>query len=159
MFCLSSLEMLSPALTASPIKDDPELHWMPLFISHTHLHVVLSLWLSLPTHRVWKSPISETNFWKERIKAKNERHLCLQNYTHKIIHSSAMYYQNLIIIHECSKELLKMKNNKSLFWHLVWGGIICFGNFPKGTYVQSQSPCWLVIKNTRQVLHIRGGGQ
>ena len=87
---------------------------------------------------------------------KNERDSCLQNYTHKIVHSSAMHYQNLIIIHECSKELLKMKNNKSLFWHLVWGGIICFGNFPKGTYVQSQSPCWLVIKNTRQVLHIRG---
>ena len=25
MFCLSSLEMLSPALTVSPIKDDPDL--------------------------------------------------------------------------------------------------------------------------------------
>ena len=54
---------------------------------------MLSLWLSLPTHRVWKSPKSETNFWKECIKAKNERHLCLQNYTHKIVHSSAMHYQ------------------------------------------------------------------
>ena len=33
--------------------------------------------------------------------------------------SSAMYYQNLIIIHECSKKLLKMKNSKSFFKHLV----------------------------------------
>ena len=47
---------------------------------------------------------------------KNERHLCLQNYTHTIVHSSAMHYQNLIIIHECSKKLLKMKNSKSLFF-------------------------------------------
>ena len=31
----------------------------------------------------------------------------LHNQTHKIVHS-AMYYQNLIIIHECSKELLKI---------------------------------------------------
>ena len=44
---------------------------------------------------------------------KNERHLCLQNYPHKIVHSSAMHYQNFIIILECSKELLKMKNSKT----------------------------------------------
>ena len=49
-------------------KDDPDLQWMPLFISHTDLHVVLSLWLSLLTHKVSKSPKSETNFWKECIK-------------------------------------------------------------------------------------------
>ena len=30
----------------------------------------------------------------------------LYNQTHQIAHSSAMYYQNLIIIHECSKKLL-----------------------------------------------------
>ena len=34
----------------------------------------------------------------------------LHNQTHTIVHSSAMYYmyQNLIIIHECSKKLLKV---------------------------------------------------
>ena len=39
------------------------------------------------------------------------------NFAHKIVHSSAMYYQNLIIIHESSKskKLLKMKNSKSFF--------------------------------------------
>ena len=36
----------------------------------------------------------------------------LHNQTHKIVHSSAMYYQNFIIIHERSKKLLKMKNSK-----------------------------------------------
>ena len=41
------------------------------------------------------------------------------NFAHKIVHSSAMYYQNLIIIHECSKKLLKMKNSKSFFLHLI----------------------------------------
>ena len=35
--------------------------------------------------------------------------MCLQNYTRKIVHSSAMHYQNLIIIHECNKMLSKMK--------------------------------------------------
>ena len=37
------------------------------------------------------------------------------NFAHKIVHSSAMFYQNLIIIHESSKKLLKMKNSKSFF--------------------------------------------
>ena len=36
-------------------------------------------------------------------------------FAHKIVHSSAMFYQNLIIIHESSKNLLKMKNSKSFF--------------------------------------------
>ena len=44
----------------------------------------------------------------------------LHNQAHQIVHASAMYYQNLIIIHECSKKLLKMKNSKSFFKHLVY---------------------------------------
>ena len=32
-----------------------------------------------------------------------------------IVHSSAIHYQNLIIIHECGKKLLKMKNSQSYF--------------------------------------------
>ena len=51
---------------------------------------------------------------------KIKKHLCLQNYTHKIVHSSAMHYQNLIIIDECGKKLLKMKYSKSFFLHLVY---------------------------------------
>ena len=39
----------------------------------------------------------------------------LHNQTHKIVHSPAMYNQNLSIIHEYSKKLLKMKNSKSFF--------------------------------------------
>ena len=41
----------------------------------------------------------------------------LHNQTHKIVHSSAMYYQNLIIIHECSKKLLKMKYSIFFFFN------------------------------------------
>ena len=37
------------------------------------------------------------------------------NFAHKFVHSSAMYYQNLIMIRECSKKLLKMKNSKKKF--------------------------------------------
>ena len=28
------------------------------------------------------------------------------NHTHKIVHSSAIYYQNLIVIHESSKKFI-----------------------------------------------------
>ena len=42
-FLPSSLEMLIPSLTASPIKDVPDLQLISLSISHTHLHVVLFL--------------------------------------------------------------------------------------------------------------------
>ena len=35
--------------------------------------------------------------------------------THKSAHSSAMHYQNLFIIHERGKKLLKMKNSKTFF--------------------------------------------
>ena len=38
------------------------------------------------------------------------------NNTHKIVHSSAMYYQNLIVIHESSKKLLTIKSVKC-FWN------------------------------------------
>ena len=38
----------------------------------------------------------------------------IYNQTHKIVHSSTICTtKNLIIIHECSKKLLKMKNSKS----------------------------------------------
>ena len=42
--------------------------------------------------------------------------MSLQNYNNKIVHSSAMHYQNLIIIHECSKKLLKMKKIAKVFF-------------------------------------------
>ena len=37
------------------------------------------------------------------------------NFAQKIVHSSALYYQNFIIIHESSRKLLKMKNSKKVF--------------------------------------------
>ena len=107
----------------SCIDCEPHKGW-PRFVMNASIHLshsfvcsAFSKWPSLLTYRVWKSPKSETKFWKECIKAKKWKTpvLCLQNYTHKIVHSSAMHYQNLIIIHECSKKLLKMKNSKSFF--------------------------------------------
>ena len=38
--------------------------------------------------------------------------MCHQNHTHKILHSSAIYKQNLNKIHEPSKKLLTMKSVK-----------------------------------------------
>ena len=64
----------------------------------------------------WKNvPKSETNFWKQCIITEQWNTVMTPNFAHKIVHSSAMYYQNLIIIHESSKKLLKMKNSKSVF--------------------------------------------
>ena len=53
----------------------------------------------------------QTIFWKECMITVQWKRVMLHNQIHKIVHSSAMYYQNLIIIHECSKKLLKMKNS------------------------------------------------
>ena len=47
----------------------------------------------------------------------NSLYLCLQNYTHKIVPSSAMHYQHLVIIHECGKKLLMIKNIKGFFFN------------------------------------------
>ena len=38
----------------------------------------------------------------------------LHNQTHQIVPVCAMYYQNLIIIHECRKQLSNMKTSKSV---------------------------------------------
>ena len=54
-------------------------------------------------------------FWKQCIITEQWNTVMTPNFAHKIVHSSAMYYQNLIMIHECSKKLLKMKNSKCFF--------------------------------------------
>ena len=45
----------------------------------------------------------------------NDRQLWHQIYTHKIVHSSAMYYHNLNVIRKCSKKLLTIKSVKVFF--------------------------------------------
>ena len=45
---------------------------------------------------------SEAIFWKECMITEQWKRVMLHNQNHKIVHSSATYYQNLIIIHECS---------------------------------------------------------
>ena len=56
-------------------------------------------------------PIFENNALSQN----NETQLWHQMYTHKIVHSSAMYYHNLNVIRKGSKKLLTIKNNKSFF--------------------------------------------
>ena len=73
-------------------------------------------WIGILFVHSWKNvPKSETNFWQQCIITEQWNTVMTPNFAHKIVHSSAMYYQNLIIIHECSKKLLKMKNSKSFF--------------------------------------------
>ena len=109
----------------SCIDCEPHKGW-PRFAMNASIHLTHSFAYSafsmdfLPPYRVWKSPKSETNFWKECIKAKKIKDTNASKVMPiNTVHSSAMHYQNLIIIHECSKKLLKMKNNKSFFKHLV----------------------------------------
>ena len=46
------------SIDCEPHKGCPRFATIALFISHTHLHVVLSLWRALKPHKVWKSPKS-----------------------------------------------------------------------------------------------------
>ena len=80
------------------------------------VHLVVQTLIGILFVHSWKNvPKSETNFWKQCIITEQWNTVMTPNFAHKIVHSSAMYYQNLIIIHESSKKLLKMKNSKSFF--------------------------------------------
>ena len=73
-------------------------------------------WIGILFVHSWKNvPKSETNFGQQCIITEQWNTVMTPNFAHKIVHSSAMYYQNLSIIHECSKKLLKMKYSKSFF--------------------------------------------
>ena len=73
-------------------------------------------WIGILFVHSWNNvPKSETNFWQQCIITVQWNTVMTPNFAHKIVHCSAMYYPNLIIIHECSKKLLKMKNSKSFF--------------------------------------------
>ena len=87
--------------------------WMNTLLSW--IHAVQTLWGFEIVHSWWNVAKSETIFWKECMITEQWKRVMLHNQTHKIVHSSAMYYQTLIIIHECSKKLLKMKYSKSCF--------------------------------------------
>ena len=70
-----------------------------------YIHVAAEMWQNL-----------KQLFLKECMITEQWKRVMLHNQTHKIVHSSATYYQNLIIIHECSKKLFKMKNSDSYFF-------------------------------------------
>ena len=107
-----SLPMLIPSIDCKFHKRCPRFEWIPLL---SWAHAVQTLWGFKNVHSWWNVAKSETIFWKECMITEQWKRVMLHNQTHKIVHSSAMYYQNLIIIHECSKKLLKMKNSKSSF--------------------------------------------
>ena len=91
-------------------KRCPRFEWIALL---SWIHAVQTLWGFWNVHNCWNVAKSETIFWKECVITEQWKRVMLHNQTHKIVHSSAMYYQNLIIIHECSKRLVKMKNSQS----------------------------------------------
>ena len=56
-------------------------------------------------------------FWKECIKVKKwKTPVCLQNYTHTIVHSSAMHYQIFNVIHKPSKTVINNEKCKKFFF-------------------------------------------
>ena len=54
-------------------------------------------------------------FENDALYQNNETQLWHQIHTHKIVHSSAMYYHNLNVIRKGSKKLLTIKTSKSIF--------------------------------------------
>ena len=68
----------------------------------------------------------------------------LHNQAHEIVHSSAMCYQNLIIIHECSKKLLKMKNSTKKLLTPIVGYTEYVGHFSFIVYLRLRL-IWITI--------------
>ena len=58
-------------------------------------------------------------FWKEIVITEEWKRVMPPNYVHKIVHISTLFYQSLSIISASGRQLLKMKNSKSFFKHLV----------------------------------------
>ena len=55
-------------------------------------------------------PKSESNFERERIITEKLKTKMPPNHSHKIVHSAAIDYQNLNVIHESTEELLASKS-------------------------------------------------
>ena len=47
----------------------------------------------------------------------NNETVMTPNFAHNIVHSSAIYYQNLIIIHESSKKVIKDEKIAKVFFN------------------------------------------
>ena len=90
-------------LTASSTKMSQL--WMNSLLSW--IQAVQTLWGFQNVHSWWNVAKSETIFWKECMITEQWKRVMQHNQTHTIVHSSAMYYQKLIIIHECSKQVFK----------------------------------------------------
>ena len=102
--------MLIPFIDCKIHKRCPRLL---MYLGFVLIDSVQTQWRFYNAHtcRCWKWPKSETNFWKECIITEKWKTAMPPNRTHKILHSSAMYYQNLNVIRESSKKLLKPKDS------------------------------------------------
>ena len=107
--------MLIPSIDCKLHKRCPRFEWIAFCPGYTQckpyegfkMYIAGEMWQNL-------KQFFEKNAWMQWMQWKR---VMLHKQTHKIVHSSAMYYQNLIIIHECSKKLLKMKDSKSFFFN------------------------------------------
>ena len=104
--------MLIPSIDCKLHKRCPRFEWIPFCPGHAQckpyegfkMYIAGEMWQNLKQF-----------FFKECMITEQWKRVMLHNQTHKLVHSSAMSCQNLIIIHECSKKLLNMKNSKKFF--------------------------------------------
>ena len=64
------------------------------------------------------------------------------NYVHKIVHISTLFYQCLSIISASGRKLLKMKNSKSFFLHLVH---VCILGYNCNVKVSDERVCGIYM--------------
>ena len=73
-----------------------------------------------------------TKIWSNFLKRMHDNRKVMESYAtksyplHKIVHSSAMYYQNLNVIHKSSKKLLTIKSVKFIFKPSICGTALQF---------------------------------
>ena len=71
-----------------------------IHLTHSFAFSAFFMWISFTTVGFENGQNLKLIFEKNAQKSEKIRHLCHQNHTHKIVHSSAKYYQNFNVIHE-----------------------------------------------------------
>ena len=103
-------------LTTSLTKACSDLEWIAFVFTHTEC-VCSAILMALVISTVGAEFGQNLKpFFKKNAKLqRNKRQLWDQTYTHKIVHSSAVYYQNWNVICEFGKKLLPIKSVKKNF--------------------------------------------
>ena len=105
--------MLIPSIDCNFLQDPQKMHqirnvWALLY-SQCKLNVGFKMYIAAGFCQ------NLIFFFKECMITEKWKRAMPPNHTLKIVHSSAMYYQNLIVIHESSKKLLTIKSVKIFF--------------------------------------------